>query len=115
MGSWAREGERKDQIEEEGKVEHDEVEQNPTSPMLERAGSGREKQQHGGALGGSGRFVPETKQEERGEVHQVKVLTRAGLGLVDQSGPTRSARLSLLGQSNWIIVAAHFVLSNKLN
>jgi hypothetical protein len=52
MGSWASEGEHKDQIEEEGKVEHDEADQNPTSPALERARSGREKaaarRRHGG-------------------------------------------------------------------
>jgi hypothetical protein len=29
MGSWAREGEHKDQIEEEGEVEHDKADQNP--------------------------------------------------------------------------------------
>jgi hypothetical protein len=66
-------------------------------------------------MGGSGRFMSETEREERGEVDRVKVLTRAGLGLVDRSGLTRSAGLSLLGQSNWIIVAAHFVLGIKLN
>jgi hypothetical protein len=52
MGSWASKGEHEDQIEEEGEVEHDEVDQNPTSPALERAGSGRQKaaarRRHGG-------------------------------------------------------------------
>jgi hypothetical protein len=61
-------------------------------------------------MGGSGRFVPETRREERGEVGQVEVLTRAGLGLVGQIGPAGPAGLSPLSGH----LAIYFIRINHL-
>jgi hypothetical protein len=88
-GSWAREGEHENQIEEKGEVEHGEADQNPTSPALERTGLAGARQSR--PVAAEATHGSRARRGERGRV-SVSLIDR-----VDRPGLTRPAGSPMVG------------------